>query len=323
MAQPTISDQYVLAPGTSPDAPHQPLASNPEAGATASVPALVLSTINGGTIGSGPDTLVLTLAEDAYGGDAQANIAIDGQTLNAQPIAVTAQKSAGQSETFTFKGAFGPSAHDLAVSFLNDAYDGTPTTDRNLYVNGASYDGISTRPLAASLYSAETAHFTIPPAGDPEANPTTINGGTFGSGPDTLVLTLAEDAFGGDAQASIAVDGQTLTAQPITVTALQNAGRNETFTFKGSFGPGAHDLAVSFLNDAYGGTPTTDRNLYLTGASYNGISARPATAKLDTAGTARFTIPPAGDPEAAAGLNAAALNTTEATQVSIPALAGT
>lgn len=128
MAQPTVSGQYVLAPGISPDAPEQPLASNLETGATASVPAAVLSTINGDTSGSGPDTLVLTLAEDAYEGGAQASIAIDGQTLTAQPITVAALRNAGQSETFTFKGASGPGTHDLAVSFLNDACGGTPTT---------------------------------------------------------------------------------------------------------------------------------------------------------------------------------------------------
>ncbi len=322
MAQPTASDQHIVALGTLSDAPEQLLAFEPAPIAAASAPTSAQSAIDGGTFGSGLDTLVLTLAEDAFRGDAQASIAIDGQTLNAHPITVTALKNAGQSETFTFKGTFGSGAHDLAVSFLNDAYDGTPATDRNLYVNGASYNGFSPRPEAATLYSAGTTRFTIPPAGDPEATPTTINGGTFGSGPDTLVLTLAEDAYHGDAQASIAIDGKTLNAQPITVIALKSAGRSETFTFKGIFGSGAHDLAVSFLNDAFDGTPITDRNLYVNGASYNGISSRPTTAALYSAGTTRFTIPPAGDPEATVGLIAAASNTTEAAHLSIPALIG-
>jgi len=321
MAQSTAHDQQTLAPGALSDTPGQPLASNPDLIAAATAPAPALSAINGGTFGSGPDTLVLTLAEDAFQGDAQASIAIDNQTLTAQPITVTALRNAGQYETFTFKGTFGAGAHDLAISFLNDAYGGTPATDRNLYVNGAGYDGIATRPSAAELYTTGTTHFTIPPANDPEATPTTINGGTFGSGPDTLVLTLAENAFQGDAQASIAIDNQTLTAQPITVTALQNAGQNEIFTFKGTFGAGAHDLAISFLNDAYGGTPTADRNLYVNGANYNGIATRPSAAELDSTGTARFTIPPAGTPDATVGLAAATTN-TEATHFSIPALTG-
>ena len=160
------------------------------------------------------------------------------------------------------------------------------------------------------------------PSPNPTAAPTTINGGTFGSGPDTLVLTLAEDAFKGNAQANIAIDGKTLNAKPITVTAVKNAGQSETFTFKGTFGPGAHDLAVSFLNDAYGGTPATDRNLYVNGASYNGISSRPGSAVLDTAGTTRFTIPPANDPEAAVGMAGAAPNATSVVHPIMPTLAG-
>ncbi len=298
----------------------RPTASDPHPTAAASAHAL--TTIDGGSFGSGPDTLVLTLAEDAFKGNARANIAIDGKTLNAKPIIVTAARNAGQSETLTFKGTFGPGAHDLAVSFLNDAYGGTPATDRNLYVNGVSFNGISSRPGSAALGTAGTTRFTIPPANDPEATPTTINGGTFGSGPDTLVLTLAENAFQGDAQASIAIDGKTLNLQPITVTALKNAGRSETFTFKGTFGPGAHDLAVSFLNDAYGGTPVTDRNLYVNGASFNGISTRPATAALETAGTTRFTIPPANDPEAIISMAGAASDAASVAPPIMPMLAG-
>lgn len=279
----------------------------PKATASAPVPAAVPT--DGGTSGSGPDTLVVTLAEDAFNGDAQANILLDGVTLNAQPLTVTAQKGAGQSENFTFKGTFGSGAHDLGVTFLNDAYGGSPTADRNLYVNGASLNGIESRSSSAVLDTAGTARFTIPPAGDPETDPTVANGGTFGSGPDALVLTFAEDAYNGDAQASVAIDGQTLTAAPITVTASAGAGRSETFTFKGTFGVGAHDLAVSFLNDAYDGSPTTDRNLYLLNASYNGIAPRPSSADFQSAGTARFTIPPANDPEATAARVTAAPGT--------------
>jgi len=324
MAHLTASDQPLLAPGILSNMPEQPLASHPHpiAAASAPAPAAAPTTINGGTFGSGPDTLVLTLAEDAFKGDARANIAIDGKTLNARPITVTALKNAGQSETFTFKGTFGSGAHDLAVSFLNDAYGGTPATDRNLYVNGVSYDGISSRPGSATLETTGTTRFTIPPANDPEATPTTTNGGTFGSGPDTLVLTLAEDAFKGDAQASIAIDGKTLTAQPITVTALKSAGRSETFTFKGTFGSGAHDFALSFLNDAYGGTPVTDRNLYVNGASFNGISTRPAIAALDTTGTTHLTVRPIAVPLAAASMTGVASNATSAMHLIMPTLAG-
>lgn len=282
-------------------------------------PAAPSTTIDGGTFGTGPDTLVLTLAEDAFQGDAQASVTLGATTLTAQPITVTAVRAEGQVETFTFKGDFGgPGSHDLGVSFLNDAYAGTPLTDRNLYVDGTSYDGITSRPAAATFDTAGTKHFTIPPAGDPESFPTTMNGGTFGDGPDTLVLTLSEDAFQGDAAANISIDGKTLNLSPITVTAGRMQGWAETFTFKGTFGTGAHDLGVSFLNDAYAGTPLTDRNLFVNGATYDGITTRPATAALYTAGTTHFTIPPAGDPEATGSVAGASFNTTDAMHAILP-----
>ena len=171
MAQSIASDQHILAPGTLSDTPEQPLASSPDpvAAASASVPTAAPTTMDGGTFGSGPDTLVLTLAEDTFQGDAQASIAIDGQTLTAQPVTVTALQSAGQSETFTFKGTFGSGAHDLAVSFLNDAYGGTPVTDRNLYVDRASFNGVSARPGSAALDTAGTTHLTVRPVAVPLA----------------------------------------------------------------------------------------------------------------------------------------------------------
>lgn len=128
--------------------------------------------INSRTIGTGPDTLTVTLSEDAYKGNARASIALDGAPLTARPLTVTASHEAGAGETFTFKGNFGPGAHDLAISFLNDAYDGTPGTDRNLYVNKINYNGYGPNGAStATLYSAGTIHYTIPPANDPEAIP--------------------------------------------------------------------------------------------------------------------------------------------------------
>ena len=79
------------------------------------------------------------------------------------------------------------------------------------------------------------------------------------------MLTLTEDAFQGDAQANVVIDGNTLTARPIIVTPCGPRGRARPSPSR-AFGLGAHDLAVSFLDDAYGGTPTTDRNLYMKAA---------------------------------------------------------
>ena len=63
----------------------------------------------------------------------------------------TALHAFGTSQTFTFMGDWGVGAHTVTVNFLNDAYAGTPATDRNLYVNGISYDGTNTNQSAAII----------------------------------------------------------------------------------------------------------------------------------------------------------------------------
>ena len=94
---------------------------------------------------------------------------------------------------------------------------------------------------------------------------------TVGSGADTLDLQVNEDAWKGDAQFTVAVDGQQI-GGTLTAQASHAAGDVQDFLIKGDFGPGQHTATVAFLNDAYGGSPATDRNLYVTGASYDGQS---------------------------------------------------
>jgi hypothetical protein len=58
-----------------------------------------------------------------------------------------------------FTGNFGSGPHDVGVSFVNDAWGGTPTTDRNLYVNSVSFDSHSYG--GATLLSNGMLHFAI------------------------------------------------------------------------------------------------------------------------------------------------------------------
>jgi len=89
------------------------------------------------------------------------------------------------------------------------------------------------------------------------------------SNPDTLVLTLSEDAYQGDAQFAVTVNGAPLGAVQ-TVTASHKAGAQQSFSFQGNWGSGPHKVVVKYLNDAYGGSAALDRNLYLTSAEYDG-----------------------------------------------------
>jgi Ca-dependent carbohydrate-binding module xylan-binding len=98
------------------------------------------------TIGSGPDTLALEVSEDAWKGNAQFTVSVDNQQIGGTQTA-TALNSLGQTQIFDVQGTFAAGSHTATVDFLNDAYGGTPATDRNLYVVGASIDG-STVPVA-------------------------------------------------------------------------------------------------------------------------------------------------------------------------------
>ncbi len=85
-----------------------------------------------------------------------------------------------------------------------------------------------------------------------------------------LVLHLSEDAYMGDAQFSLKIDGVQIATE--TVTASHADGHEQAFTYTGGFtAKGTHQISVSFINDAWGGTPQTDRNLYLLSLSMNGI----------------------------------------------------
>jgi beta-glucanase (GH16 family) len=112
---------------------------------------------------------------------------------------------------------------------------------------------------------------------------------TVGTGPDTLVLKLSQDAYQGDAQYIVSVDGERV-GGTFSAKALRGAGEADTLTLKGDWGTGAHKVAVEFLNDAWGGTEATDRNLFVEGATYNGQAVDGAALDLFSAGAADFAF---------------------------------
>ncbi len=229
------------------------------------------------TTSSGPDTLALRISEDFWKGNAKFTVAVDGKQVGGTYTA-SALHATGDSDVFLLTGNWGAGPHKVAVSFINDAWGGTPSTDRNLYVNSIAYDGKTDAGTTAAMWSNGSKTFTVG-----GATPTT-------AGPaDTLTIKLSEDAWQGNADFVLHIDGETVT-KPEAVTALHSQGQWETFTFAGNFGAGAHTVGIQFTNDAYGGTPTMDRNLYVGGIAINGTSVSPDTASLYSAGTANFTI---------------------------------
>ena len=88
-----------------------------------------------------------------------------------------------------------------------------------------------------------------------------------GSGPDEIDPHVSEDAYQGDAQFTVSVDGAQV-GGVLTATAPQQYSESQLLRVLGNFGPGPHSVTVDFLNDLYGGSPSADRNLYVGPVTY-------------------------------------------------------
>lgn len=282
------------------------------------------TTNSGNVIGSGSDSIVLNMSEDqAEGQDAQFTVNVDGQQIGGVQT-VTASHGAGQEEQFTFLGNFAPGQHDVTVSYLNNLILPGDSGDRNLYVDGVTYDGQTVSDTTTGIYSSAVyppnstdgpelgnavfqVNDTTPvPAGTSSAVTPTVAPVSVGSGPDTLVLNMAEDYYNGDAQFNVTVDGQQI-GGTLTTTAHSTSGQYQEFDIHGDFGSGSHTVGVTFLNDAIGGfypgttnaNDTVDRNLYILGGSLDGgppASGIPAEQATD--GTTYFTVTAGNNPSA-------------------------
>ena len=224
-----------------------------------------------------PGGLVLTMTEDAWRDDAQFTVSIDGRQSGGIRT-VTALRAAGQSQAFAVEGALAAGPHEVTIAFINDAWGGTPDTDRNLFLTGATYDGQDIAGSVATLLSgAASFGLTVPSLPTP-GFPT----------PGVLALTMAEDEWRGDAQFTVSIDGQQAGGIR-TVTAQRAAGQSQAFAV-GPLGAGPHQVGITFINDAWGGTPGTDRNLILLGATYGGQDIAGSAASLFSNGTASFGL---------------------------------
>ena len=237
------------------------------------------------SLGLGADTIALKVSEDYFQGDAQFTLAVDGKQIGGVQTA-SAQHAAGQDTTYNLLGNFGGGQHTVAVTFLNDAAGpNIATQDRNLYVDGAAYDGKVAAGAALAVLSDETETLTV---GNAPQGPTYL-----GSGTDTVSLQMSEDFYQGDAQFTLSVDGTQIGGVQ-TASAQHGAKQDQTFNLSGNFGAGQHTVSVDFLNDAYGGSPGADRNLYVDSASYDGIATAGASLALMPSGTQSMTV---GNPD--------------------------
>jgi hypothetical protein len=236
------------------------------------------------TIGSGPDLIQLGIAQDAWNGNAKYVVLVNGVQVGGT-LEATALRSAGQSDILRVGADLLDGANNaIAVRFLNDAWGGTATTDRNLYVTSVVVNGTDLG-LAATLKTNGDARFSI--AGPPlVGTPVTTS---IGSGPDLIQFGIAQDAWNGNAKYVVLVNGVQV-GGTLEAGALMSASQSDTLRLAVDLLDGVtNTVAVRFLNDAWGGTATTDRNLYVTSVTVNGTDLGRA-ATLKTNGDARFSF---------------------------------
>jgi hypothetical protein len=260
----------------------------------------------------------------APGADAEFTLNVDGQQIGGLQD-VSASHAAGEEQTFTFLGNFAPGDHKVTITFANnDGTQGDRTDfgrggDRNVYVDSVSYNGQTVSDTTTPIYQSPifppnsdtyipgNAIFNVTdtsavPADAPSTPTTTPAPVDVGTGADTLTLHMAEDPFQGDAQFTVAVDGQQV-GGTMTTTAVAWEGQEQLFNLHGDWGSGAHTVTVNFLNDAAGSFDANgaafdnvDRNLYVTGVDYDGMTSGGTPWELAETGSADFHIGAGGVP---------------------------
>lgn len=132
------------------------------------------------------------------------------------------------------------------------------------------YDGVLSNghnPNAGAAYKTAVSSLTdTTPAAAPAAHLTSAASPVAG---DTFVFRVSGDSYQGDPHFQVLVDGHQI-GGTLTTSASHAAGQTQDITLTGQFGTGAHDIAVQFLDDVYGGSATADRNLYVHQVSLNG-----------------------------------------------------
>ena len=206
------------------------------------------------TVGSGADSLVLQVSGDAYQGNAQFTVSVDGAVVGGVQT-IEALSSGNETQTFSFLGNWGTTQHKISINFVNPLADANGS--REMLLQSVTYDGATTAANAATLSATDTTVFkigTVP---------------TVGSGSDTLLLHICELAYMGDAQFTVSVDGVQI-GGVLTATTAASSGQTEDFAVLGNWGSGRQSVTVNFINglsDAGG-----SRNLYVWGMNYDGTS---------------------------------------------------
>lgn len=239
--------------------------------------------------------LAIVLGADSWRGDPEAMVLLDGREVFHGLISASHASGGAVIELGAITLA---EAHRVTVRFLNDAWGGTATTDRNLHVEDLRLDQVSTG-HRANLFSAGEVTLNLPGTAEP-APPVVPPVAPPAPPPGIPIrLGLAEDAWAGDAHATILLDGVILRAN-LAVTASHAAGQVQYLDLRAEMAAGPHVLTVRFLDDAWGGNAAADRNLYVTSVAVDGVDLHQSAALLWSR-DAGFAFTQGGGPVIGAG----------------------
>jgi hypothetical protein len=173
------------------------------------------------------------------------------------------------------------------IPSVTDDYAGSARPQGGAYDIGA-YEHTATSssaPPTASSPSTSAPPASGSPTSDPASTPAPAS-----SAPteDTLVLNLSGNLRHSNPEFIVSVDGKQQGGIN-SVTASHSRGQSEAFSFHGSFGSGAHDIAVSFINGSSGGRGMHS-TLYVNSVDYDGRHYGSATATLHPDSSVHFTV---------------------------------
>ena len=136
----------------------------------------------------------------------------------------------------------------MGIDFLNDASGGKSSTDRNSYVNSDIHDGAAVSNSAKTQRSAATQSLAVSDVTLPSDEG---QHQSIASGKDLLQPAFGGDAWQGDAQYTVTVDGQQV-GSTLTAHAAQGSKQADLLDVYGTWGAGTHQVDVNFLIDSYG-----------------------------------------------------------------------
>ena len=211
-------------------------------------------------LGSGDDILDLAVSGDGTGSGTRFTVTVDGRQVG-DVQTVTASHSLGQTQSFHVHGDFRPGSHAVVVQAVGAAAPGG-----SVHLATATIDDEAVPDAGVALGSFAFQGSTSAPV-------------TIGFGPDALSLSISEDAWRGHARFDVLVDGTKVGATQ-TATAAHSNRATQDFEVRGTFAPGNHTLSLKYVNDVWGGSPDTDRNLHLDKASLDGTTVPGGTLML-------------------------------------------